>query len=378
MKMRAAVLDRMGATPPYALSKPLTITTVDLAPPGHGEVLIKIAAAGLCHSDLSVINGDHPRPMPMALGHEAAGIVEELGEGVADLKVGDHVVVVFVPSCGHCAPCAEGRPALCEPGAAANGAGTLLSGARRLARGAEALNHHLGCSVFAEYATVSRHSVVKIDPTVPLDEAALFGCAVLTGVGAITHTARVGAGESVAIFGLGGIGMAALLGALAVGAHPVVAIDRVPEKLALARALGADAVLDAGRESAESLQAQLRDATHGGAQYAIETVGSEQVLAQAFAATRRGGTTVSVGLPDPSRRLSLPMLSLVAEERTLKGCYMGSSVPLRDIPRLIALHRAGRLPVERLLTHRLRFDRINEGFDRLREGSAIRQVVVFD
>jgi len=160
MKMRAAVLDKMGATPPYAVSKPLTITIVDLAPPGYGEVLIKIAAAGLCHSDLSVINGDRPRPMPMALGHEAAGIVEELGEGVTDLKVGDHVVVVFVPSCGHCAPCAEGRPALCEPGAAANGAGTLLSGARRLARGAEPLNHHLGCSVFAEYATVSRHSVV--------------------------------------------------------------------------------------------------------------------------------------------------------------------------------------------------------------------------
>lgn len=162
MQIRAAVLDQMGASPPYATSKPLSIVSVDLAPPGCGEVLIKIAAAGLCHSDLSVINGDRPRPMPMALGHEAAGVVEELGEGVTDLQVGDHVVVVFVPSCGHCAPCAEGRPALCEPGAAANGAGTLLSGARRQTRGGEALNHHLGCSVFAEYATVSRHSVVKI------------------------------------------------------------------------------------------------------------------------------------------------------------------------------------------------------------------------
>ena len=192
MKIRAAVLDKMGVAPPYATSKPLTIKTVDLAPPGPGEVLIKIAAAGLCHSDLSVINGDRPRPMPMALGHEAAGIVEELGAGVTDLQVGDHVVVVFVPSCGHCAPCAEGRPALCEPGAAANGAGTLLSGARRSApRRREPMNHHLGCSVFAEYATVSRHSLVKIDPSVPLDEAALFGCAVLTGVGAVVNTAQV-------------------------------------------------------------------------------------------------------------------------------------------------------------------------------------------
>src|SRR3954462_1788253 len=238
MKMRAAVLDKMGSAPPYAVSKPLTIATVDLAPPGYGEVLLKIAAAGLCHSDLSVINGDRPRPMPMALGHEAAGIVEELGEGVTDLQVGDHVVVVFVPSCGHCAPCAEGRPALCEPGAAANGAGTLLSGARRLSREAEPLNHHLGCSVFAEYATVSRHSVVKIDPTVPLDEAALFGCAVLTGVGAVVNTARVQVGASVAVIGLGGVGLAALIGAAAAGARQIIAVDLSDEKLSQARELG--------------------------------------------------------------------------------------------------------------------------------------------
>ena len=213
MKIRAAVLETMGAPPPYAASRPLRIAEVELAPPGPGEILIKVGAAGLCHSDLSVINGDRPRPMPMALGHEAAGVVEELGAGVDDLAVGDHVVVVFVPSCGHCAPCAEGRPALCEPGAAANGAGTLLSGARRLRRDGNALNHHLGCSVFADHATVSRHSVVKIDPAVPLDEAALFGCAVLTGVGAVVNTAQMRAGASVAVIGLGGVGLAALIGA---------------------------------------------------------------------------------------------------------------------------------------------------------------------
>src|SRR5262247_2874682 len=155
MKIRAAVLNAMGAALPYAKSRPLSIDDIDLEGPGHGEVLVKMAAAGLCHSDLSVINGDRPRPMPMALGHEAAGIVEQLGPGVTDLSVGDHVVVVFVPSCGHCAPCAEGRPALCEPGAAANGAGTLLSGGRRLTRDGRRLHHHLGCSVFAEYAMVS-------------------------------------------------------------------------------------------------------------------------------------------------------------------------------------------------------------------------------
>src|SRR4249919_1822427 len=222
MKIRAALLNAIGAKAPYAESKPLTIEEVELQGPGHGEILVKIGAAGLCHSDLSVINGDLHQHMPMALGHEAAGIVVELGEGVTDLEVGDHVVVVFVPSCGHCAPCAEGRPALCEPGAAANGAGTLLSGARRLSIDGQPLNHQLGCSVFAEYATVSRHSVVKIDPSVPLHEAALFGCAVLTGVGAVVNTAKVSVGASVAVVGLGGVGLAALIGAHAAGARQII------------------------------------------------------------------------------------------------------------------------------------------------------------
>src|SRR6185295_7123456 len=194
MKIKAAVLERVGAETPYERSRPLTISEVELDPPGPGEVLVKIAAAGLCHSDLSVINGDRPRPTPMVLGHEAAGVVEDVGAGVDDLAKGDHVVMVFVPSCGHCLPCAEGRPALCEPGAAANTAGTLLSGARRLSRNGTPVHHHLGCSAFAEYATVSRRSLVKIDKELPLDEAALFGCAVLTGVGAVINTAKVSAG----------------------------------------------------------------------------------------------------------------------------------------------------------------------------------------
>src|SRR5471032_3050374 len=215
MKIRAAVLRAMGATSPYAVSRPLQIEEIDLSPPGPDEVLIKIAAAGLCHSDLSVINGDRPRPMPMALGHEAAGIVEELGAGVTDLQVGDHVVVVFVPSCGHCQPCAVGRPALCEPGAAANGAGTLLSGERRWQHLGAAVHHHLGVSAFAEMAVMSRRSLVKIDRELPFAQAALFGCAVLTGVGAVVNTAKVPAGASVAVVGLGGVGLSSVLGALA-------------------------------------------------------------------------------------------------------------------------------------------------------------------
>jgi len=375
MKIRAAVLNAMGASHPYATSRPLSIEEVELAPPGPGEVLIKVAAAGLCHSDLSVINGDRPRPMPMALGHEAAGIVEELGAGVTDLRVGDHVVVVFVPSCGHCAPCAEGRPALCEPGAAANGAGTLLSGERRLSRdGGGPLNHHLGCSVFAEYATVSRHSLVRIDSAVPLDEAALFGCAVLTGVGAVVNTAQVRVGASVAVIGLGGVGLAALIGAQAAGARQIVAVDLADDKLAQARTLGATHTVNAGQADAAE---QIRALSSGGVEFAFEFAGSIRALDLAYRITRRGGTTVTAGLPPSAATLALPAVSLVAEERTLKGSYIGTCVPSRDIPRYMDLYMQGRLPVDKLLTGRLALDDINRGFDLLHEGKAIRQVVVF-
>jgi alcohol dehydrogenase len=375
MKIKAAVLQAMGAALPYADSRPLHIEEIDLAPPGPDEVLIKIAAAGLCHSDLSVINGDRPRPMPMALGHEASGVVEELGAGVTDLKVGDHVVVVFVPSCGHCAPCAEGRPALCEPGAAANGAGTLLSGERRLTRGGEALNHHLGCSVFAEYATVSRRSVVKIDRGVPLDEAALFGCAVLTGVGAVVNTAQVRVGASVAVIGLGGVGLAALIGAHAAGARQIIAIDLADDKLEQARLLGATHTVNAGQDDAAE---QIRALSSGGVEFAFEFAGSIRALDLAYRITRRGGMTVTAGLPPSTALWPLPAVSLVAEERTLKGSYIGTCVPSRDIPRFVDLYAQGRLPVNKLLTGRMKLEEINRGFDLLHEGKAIRQVVVFD
>lgn len=375
MKIRAAVLERMGAEPPYARSRPLAIRQVELAPPGPDEVLVKIAAAGLCHSDLSVINGDRPRPMPMALGHEAAGIVEALGPGVRDLAVGDHVVVVFVPSCGHCAPCAEGRPALCEPGAAANGAGTLLSGERRLAdEDGRPLNHHLGCSVFAEYATVSRRSLVKVDKAVPLEEAALFGCAVLTGVGAVVNTAKVSAGASTAVIGLGGVGLAAVLGAHAAGARQIVAIDLSDAKLEEALRLGATHAVNAGAADAAE---QVKALSDGGVEFAFEFAGAVRALDLAWCITRRGGSTITAGLPPPGAAFALPAVSLVAEERTLRGSYIGTCVPSRDIPRYMALYRQGRLPVNRLLSGRLALDEINEGFDRLHEGKAVRQVVVF-
>jgi alcohol dehydrogenase len=373
MKIQAAVLNAMGAKRPYAESKPLSIETLELDGPGPGEVLVRIAAAGLCHSDLSVINGDRPRPTPMALGHEAAGTVEALGAGVADLEKGDHVVMVFVPSCGHCLPCAEGRPALCEPGAVANTEGTLLSGERRLSRDGHPVHHHLGCSAFAEYATVSRRSLVKIDRELPLDEAALFGCAVLTGVGAVVNTARVAAGQSVAIVGLGGVGLAAVIGAVSAGASRIVAIDVADDKLALATTLGATDVYSA--RSATCVD-DVRAATTGGVDHALEFAGSIKAMELAYRVTRRGGTTVTAGLPPPADTFALPQVNLVAEERTIKGSYIGTCVPLRDIPRYIAMYRRGRLPVDRLMSGHLTLDDINAGFDRLAEGKAVRQVVM--
>jgi alcohol dehydrogenase len=374
MKIKAAVLNQIGAEPPYDKSKPLSIDEFELDDPGHGEVMVKIGAAGLCHSDLSVIDGNRPRPTPMVLGHEAAGTVEKLGPSVDDLKVGDHVVMVFVPSCGHCLPCAEGRPALCEPGAIANNAGTLLSGARRLHRNGGDVHHHLGCSAFAEYATVSRRSLVKIDQELPFDEAALFGCAVLTGVGAVINTAKVSAGSSVAVIGLGGVGLSSLLGAVAVGARRIVAVDLSDDKLGLARQLGATDTFNPGNPSAID---EIRSATAGGVEFAFEMAGSVKAMDLAYKITRRGGTTITAGLPPPNHTFALPQVNLVAEERTIKGSYIGTCVPIRDLPRYIELYRGGKLPVDRLMSGRLKLDEINLGFDRLHEGKAVRQVVVF-
>jgi alcohol dehydrogenase len=374
MRTRAAILEQVGRPRPYAQSRPLAIAEVELAPPRRGEALVRITAAGLCHSDLSVINGDRPRPTPMALGHEAAGIVEALGEGVEDLAPGDHVVMVFVPSCGCCGPCAEGRPALCEPAARANGAGEMLAGGRRIMRAGTAIHHHLGVSAFAGHAVVSRRSLVKVPDDLPAVEAALFGCAVLTGVGAVANTARIAPGASVAVIGLGGVGLAALLGAAACGAARIVAVDLEPSKRALALTLGASDAVDGGATDAA---AQIRDLTAGGVDYAFEMAGSARALELAWAATRRGGTTVTAGLPNPAQRLALPPVTLVAEERTLKGSYVGSCVPSRDIPRYIALYRQGRLPVDRLLGETLALDDINAAFDRLAEARTLRQVIRF-
>jgi alcohol dehydrogenase len=375
MKTRAAVLREIGAPAPYAKSRPLGIEDVELDPPGPDEVLVRVRAAGLCHSDLSVIDGNRPRPMPMVLGHEAAGVIEDTGPGVTGLARGDHVVAAFVPSCGHCRPCAMGRPALCEPGFAANSAGTLLSGARRLHDARGPVNHHLGVSGFAQLATLSSHSLVKVTHDLPFAEAALFGCAVITGVGAVVNTGAMPHGASAAVVGLGGVGLAALLAARMLEAPQLVAIDMNERKLAVARELGATATVNAAAPDAAE---QVRELTKGGVEFAFEMAGAARALELAYRITARGGTTVSAGLSHPQQQFSIQHLNLVAEERTLKGSYLGSCVPPRDIPRYIEWYRAGKLPVDRLLSERIRLDDINAAFDRLAAGESIRQVVEID
>jgi alcohol dehydrogenase len=375
IRIQAAVLRELGRPGPYAESRPLAIEEFELAPPGPGEVRVRVRAAGLCHSDLSVIDGNRPRPLPMVLGHEMAGEVEALGHGVHDLQRGDHVVASFVPGCGVCAPCVGGRPALCEPGLQANTAGTLLSGGRRLSQGDQPVNHHLGVSGFADHATVSRRSLVRVDPTLPFAEAALFGCAVITGVGAVVNTAAMPRHSSLAVIGLGGVGLAALLAGRMLDANPIVAVDLNDAKLATARELGATLTVNAGDPDCAD---KVREASGGGVAYAFEMAGSARAMELAYRVTRRGGTTVSAGLPHPTHQFSVPHVSLVAEERTVRGSYLGSCVPERDIPRYIEWYRAGRLPVHRLLSERIRLQDINAAFDRLAAGASIRQVIEID
>lgn len=374
MRFRAAVLGAAGAERPYAASRPLAVETVEADPPAAGEALVAIRAASLCHSDLSVVNGDRPWPLPIVPGHEAAGLVAAVGPDVTSVTPGDRVALVFLTQCGQCARCAEGRPFLCERGTAANRAGRLVTGGPRLRLRGQPVHHHMGLSAFAEYAIVSAHSLVRLPADVPFVEASLFGCAVMCGAGTALYTAGICPGQSVAVFGLGGVGLSAVMGAVLAGATRIVAVDPRAAKRDLAGALGAtDAVDPAAGDAAEAVRAL----TDGGVDHAIEAAGAPGAFDAAFRATRRGGGTVTLGLPHGSGRFALPLAQVVAEARTIKGSYVGSCVPSRDVPAFIALWRQGRLPVERLVSRTLALDDLNEALDWLADGAAVRQVVTF-
>ena len=368
MKIRGAVLENIGSSRPFAQSRPLTISELDLAPPGDGELLIRIEAAGLCHSDLSVVDGNRVRPVPMLLGHEAAGRVESVGAGVDDIAVGTRVVMTFLPRCEDCAGCRTDGRMPCVTGSASNNAGTLLGGGARLTREGVEIKHHLGVSGFATHAVVDRKSVVPVDDDIPADIAAVLGCAVLTGGGAVLNAGQPRPGQSVMVIGLGGVGMAAILTAVSVGAGEVIGVDGVPDKLAAARELGASQTFSPAERQERGVKADV----------VIEAAGNARAFEAAVAATAPGGVTVTVGLPAPDARSSISPLGLVAEARTIIGSYLGSAVPARDIPKYAQMWREGGLPVEKLISSRIGLDEINRGMDELADGNAIRQVIIFD
>jgi Zn-dependent alcohol dehydrogenase len=369
--IRGAVLERIGLPRPYAQSRPISVVDLDLEGPGRGEILVRIEAAGVCHSDLSVVDGNRVRPVPMLLGHEAAGIVEAVGgrkDRVDDVTVGQRVVLVFLPRCGHCAACATEGLTPCEPGSAANTAGTLLGGGIRLRRARHPVYHHLGVSGFATHAVVNRASVVPVPYDVPPDVAALLGCAVLTGGGAVLNVGNPRPGQTVAVVGLGGVGMAAVLTALTYEDVRVVGVDQLPEKLATARALGVHESYTPEQAADAGVKAAV----------VVEAVGHPAALQTAISLTAPGGRTITVGLPPPDARISLSPLGFVAEGRSLIGSYLGSAVPSRDIPRFVSLWQSGRLPVEALVSSTIRLDDINEAMDHLADGTAVRQLIRFD
>lgn len=365
--IQGAVLENPGAQRPYAESKPIVVSDLELAAPEEDELLVRITAAGVCHSDLSVVNNDRPRPVPMVLGHEATGVIEQVGPDVEDLAVGDTVVMTFLPRCGHCAGCRSEGKIPCENGSKANEAGTLLSGGRRLSRNGEVVQHHIGVSGFATHAVVSRRSVVPVGSDVPPEIAAIFGCAILTGGGAVLNVAKPGPDDALAVVGLGGVGMAAIITAAAVGVKEIIGIDLQEGKREQALELGATEVMSP--EEAEA----------SGRRFAavVEAAGHPAALKTAWEVTAPGGVTCTVGLPAPGGELSVDPLKITTEARHLVGSYLGSAVPSVDIPKYEKLWREGKLNAEGLISSRIELTDINEAMDRLQDASVLRQIILF-
>ena len=373
IRCKAAVLRTIGAPRPYAQSKPLSIEEVNLAPPRPVELLVRIAGAGLCHSDLSMINGDRPRAVPIAIGHEGSGEVMEVGSAIDDVRPGDHVVFQFSASCGRCRRCLEGRPQACERAAVAKAAGDLMAGGSRItALNGERISHHSGLSVMSEYVVVDRGSVVVIDRSVPLADAAVFGCAVMTGVGAVMNTAHIKPGDTVAVLGMGGVGLCGIMGARLAGAETIIAVDREPAKLEVAASVGATHMVCA--RDADCVE-QVRELTGGGVDYAFDQAGTIDSMALAYPMVRYGGTVVVTGLPPAKAQFSVDQSDLVSQEKSIRGSFQGSCVPVRDIPRFIRLYQEGRLPVNRLIDGHIGFEQVNAGFDKLQDVKAIRQIL---
>jgi Zn-dependent alcohol dehydrogenase len=366
VKIRAAVLEATGG--------PMAPCVLDLDEPGPGEVLVRLHASGVCHSDQNAIDGTAETPCPAVLGHEGAGVVEAVGADVTRVAVGEHVALSWAPWCGECPECLRDLPQLCTTAWSALASGWLMDGTTRLSRDGEPIHHYCLLSTFAEACVVPERCCVPIPRDVPFDVAALVGCAVTTGVGAVWRTAQVRPGDRVAVIGCGGVGLSALMAAVAVGAEPVIAVDAAPAKLDVARSFGAaNGVLWAG--SAEETAEAVRQASGGGVDYAIEATGRPEAMLAAFLSTRSRGAAVLIGIPRADAVLPLPAQSIPRMERRVLGSIYGSSRPERDFSRTLDLFRSGRLPLDRLVSHRLPLDAIEDAFGLLRSGEALRVVL---
>lgn len=373
MRMNAAVMHEQGLALPYSASRPFRIEEVDLDGPEEGEVLVEVRAAGVCHSDLSVVAGLRKRALPVVGGHEGAGIVREVGAGVQGLRAGDHVVMTVAGGCGTCRYCVQGRPVICDNVGASRAQGLLPNGARRLSRGGEPVYHYSGISCFAEYAVTVPNSLVKIDSSIPLEVAAVFGCAVVTGAGAVFNTADVRPGDRVAVFGLGGVGLVSVMAARLAGASQIIGIDLLPGKFQLAKELGCTHTVEAGDPD---LVERVREISHGGVDRTFEISGSTAALAPAFAVTRKGGEVICVGVGATGAVHQYPHTQLVSEEKVLRGSLLGSGIADRDIPRFLRFYQEGRLPVDRLLSGTIDFGQLDGALDHLHDGTVIRQMLL--
>ena len=359
----------------YKHNEPLIVEDIQIDAPKRTEVLVKVAASGVCHSDLSVMNGNIPFPAPPAvLGHEGAGIVEEVGADVTGVKPGDHVILSWRPSCGRCSYCVTGRPQLCQTGGLELMQGYLPDGTSRLHKGDTEIKHFTGVSSFAEYAVVPESGIVKIRPDVPLEVAALVGCGVMTGVGAVINTAKVEPGTSVVVIGCGGVGLNTVQGAVLAGAEKIIAIDLNPHKLELATQFGATHCVDPKDGDPVS---QVLELTEGlGADYAFEVIGRSDTAVQAYHSIRPGGTAVVVGVAKPDDMMTIPTISLL-QEKTLKGSIYGSARPSVDMPRLLDLYMNKRLKLDELVSRRIKLEEINAAFDWMEKGEVARSVIMY-
>lgn len=367
MQTRAAILHAVGG--------PIQIETVDLEEPRAGEVLIKVAAAGVCHSDWHIVSGATQHPLPVALGHEGAGVVMEVGPGVTGVRVGQHVALNWAPNCGHCFYCQNGSPSLCAEYTGPIWAGTLMDGTTRFSLRGQPVYHYSALGCFSDWVVVPQACCVPLPDAVPLPIAALIGCAVTTGVGAVLNTAPVKPGSSVAVFGAGGVGLSAVLGAKLAGAGRIIAVDRAESKREIALACGATDFLLAGPDTVE----EIRALTHGrGADTAVEAVGLPSVQETCLAAARPGGTILLAGLAPMGSSTNLPGAIITRQEKTVKGSYYGSASPARDFPFFAELYLQGRLDLDQLVSRTYRLEQVNEAYADMLAGVVARGVIVFE